>query len=218
MLEKFINDLVSVVNFLSPRRIQRIKKILNNKTDYVAVVLDDINQPHNATAVLRSFEAFGFLNVYVVEKRSIFKPVKGISNSAEKWIFIKRFKDYDECYQELKKNGYKLCITTPYDENKKTITPENFSFDSKLAVVIGNEVEGVSEYFKERADIFMSIKTYGFVESLNLSVACGIIMYELRKKLENEKIDFRLNQLKKAEIFSKWIYKSISFTKLKGGE
>jgi len=218
MIEGFIKNFVDFINFLSPRRISRIKKVLDNKSDFVALVLDDINQPHNASAVLRSFEAFGFINVYVVEKKAKFMPVKGISNSAEKWLIIKKFKDYEECYNKLKKEGYRICVTVPYEKEKNIVTPQSISLDKKIAIVIGNEMDGVGDFFKGKADLFMSIKTVGFVESLNLSVACGIIMYELRKKLEEGNVNFYLSPFKKTEIFSKWLYKSIPFiSRIKGG-
>ena len=213
MFEDFIKNFVNFINFISPRRIQRIRKVLDKKSDFICIVLDNINQPHNVSAVLRSFEALGFINVYVVEKNASFKPVKGISNSAEKWLVIKKFKDYNECYDELKNKGYRICVTVPYDETKNTTTPAEVSLTEKIAIIIGNEIEGVSNFFKEKADIFMSIKTYGFVESLNLSVACGIIIYELRKRIEESDRKFYLDSISKSKIFSKWIYNSLHFIK-----
>lgn len=204
-----IEKIATISRFLSPSRISRFLKNIKNRTDFITIVIDDIYQPHNASAVLRTCDAFGLSDVYVIEGSNKFTPVKGISQSAEKWLCIKRFKDRQECYNELITNGYKICIATP--PNEDSIYLDDFEIDDKIAIVIGSEMEGVSEFFREKADYFLSIKMYGFVESFNLSVACAIILYEMRKKLEKSNINWHISPIKKGKILWDWMRGSVYF-------
>ncbi len=210
MIESFIKGIAALSKFLAPRRLKKITYNIKERTDFITVVLDDIYQIHNASAVLRSCDAFGILDVYVVENKNKFQPAKGISNSADKWLNIKKFSNYDECYKELKDNDYKICVTVPPSEN--SVFLDDFEIKEKIAIVIGSEVSGVSDFFKEKADMFLSIKMRGFVESLNLSVSTGIILYEFRKKLENSNIDWRLSPVKKSKTIYKWFKKTVYFS------
>lgn len=207
---EFVKSLSILANFLSPSRIRKFSSNLKNRTDFITIVVDDIYQGHNASAVLRSCDAFGLVELYVVEGKNKFSPVKGISQSAEKWLEIKRFTNQRDCYNELKRNGYKICVAIPPSE--KSVYIDEFSFDEKIAVIVGSEMEGVSDFFKERADIFLSIRMYGFVQSFNLSVASALILYELRRKLHISDIDWHLPPLKKASLFYKWMKKSVYFS------
>lgn len=205
----FIKNILKLSQFLSPNRIRKFSSNLKNRTDFITIVIDDIYQGHNASAVLRSCDAFGLIDVYVVEKSNKFSPIKGISQSAEKWLSIKKFSNHKDCYDELKRNDYKICVAIPPSED--SIYIDEFEFNEKIAVVVGSEMEGVSDFFKERADIFLSIRMYGFVESFNLSVASALILYELRRKLESSKIKWHLNPIKKGKILYDWLHKSVYF-------
>ena len=206
---EFIKNFSILASFLSPSRIRRFASNIKNRTDFITVVVDNIYQGHNASAVLRSCDAFGLVDVYVVESKNKFTPVKGISQSAEKWIEIKRFSNPIDCYNELKRNGYKVCVAIPPSDQSVYI--EDLDVDEKIAFVVGSEMEGVSDFFLENADMFVSIRMYGFVESLNLSVACAIILYEMRRKLDSSGVDWRLSPLKKGTLFYKWMRRSVYF-------
>lgn len=206
---EFVKNIVKLTQFLSPRRIKKFSSNLKNRTDFITVVIDDIYQGHNASAVLRSCDAFGLVDIYVVEKSNKFSPIKGISQSAEKWLTIKKFLTHEECYEELKKNGYRICVAVPPAEN--SVYLDEFEFDEKIAVVVGSEMEGVSDFFKEKAEIFLSIRMYGFVESFNLSVASALILYELRKKLDKANINWHISPIKRGKILYNWLRKSVNF-------
>lgn len=210
MIEKILNGISFFARFLNPSRLRTLSLKIKNRTDFITIVVDDIYQPHNASAVLRSCDAFGIVDVYVVEQKGRFEIVKGISNSAEKWLNIKRFKDYESCYKELRENNYKICVSSQFSRN--SISLYDFKVREKLAIVIGSEMKGVSDFFKERADYFLTIPMKGFVESLNLSVAAGIILYELRKKLEESDIDYTLSPILKSRLFYNWVKKDIPYS------
>lgn len=206
---EIVKGLSLLATFLSPSRIRKFASNIRKRTDFITVVVDDIYQGHNASAVLRSCDAFGLVDVYVVEGKNRFSPVKGISQSAEKWLEIKRFSNPKDCYDELKRNGYKVCVAVPPSE--KSIYVDEFNPDEKVAIVVGSEMGGVSDFFMENAEVFLSIRMYGFVESFNLSVASAIILYELRKKIELGNVDWYLPPLKKAAVMYRWMRRSVYF-------
>ncbi len=203
-----LKNISLLAEFLSPSRIKKFASNLKNRTDFITVVIDDVYQPHNASAVLRSCDAFGLCEVYVIEDKYKFTPVRGISQSAEKWLEIKRFSTRQSCYDELIYKGYKICVAVPPSNN--SVFLDEFEPDGKIALVIGGEMNGVSDFFMERAEIFLSIKMFGFVESLNLSVAAAIMLYDLRRKIE-KRGDWSLSALKKSKIFYRWMKKSVYF-------
>lgn len=205
----FLKNISVLAQFLSPKRIKKFSSNLRNRTDFLTVVIDDIYQSQNASAVIRSCDAFGLSDIYVIEDKNKFVPVKGISQGVEKWLNIKKFSDRQKCYDELLNEGYEICVAVPPCE--KTVYIDEFEPEGKIAVVVGAEMSGVSDFFMQKADRFISIKMYGFVESFNLSVASSIILYELRKKIEKSDFDWRLSPIKKAKVFYRWMKKSVYF-------
>ncbi|KKQ30734.1 MAG: tRNA methyltransferase [Candidatus Shapirobacteria bacterium GW2011_GWE1_38_10] len=164
-------------------RQEKIKKIINNRQEGV-IVLENIADPHNAAAVWRTADAFGFQKIYLVySKEKIINPKrigKASSSSANKWLSFKIFKNIDECYQELKKDGYKIYATVLDKEAKKI--SDNRYLGKKIAIVLGNEHRGLSEEAIKGADVKVYIPMKGMVQSLNISVTAAILMYEVDRQ------------------------------------
>lgn len=158
-------------------------KIINNRQEGV-IVLENIADPHNAAAVWRTADAFGFQKIYLVySKEKIINPKrigKASSSSANKWLSFKIFKNIDECYQELKKDGYKIYATVLDKEAKKI--SDNRYLGKKIAIVLGNEHRGLSEEAIKGADVKVYIPMKGMVQSLNISVTAAILMYEVDRQ------------------------------------
>jgi len=164
-------------------RQSKIIKMINNRQEGV-IVLENIADEHNAAAVWRSADAFGFQKidlVFSVEKSFNPKKVgKKSSASANKWLSFKTFKSINECYKELKNEGYKIYATV-LDEDSKNLQSTIFSL-RKIALVFGNEHRGLSEEAIKGADEKIYIPMRGMVQSLNLSVSAGILMYEVSRQ------------------------------------
>lgn len=164
-------------------RQSKIIKMINNRQEGV-IVLENIADEHNAAAVWRSADAFGFQKIYLVfsvEKSFNPKKVgKKSSASANKWLSFKTFKSINECYKELKNEGYKIYATV-LDEDSKNLQSTIFSL-RKIALVFGNEHRGLSEEAIKGADEKIYIPMKGMVQSLNLSVSAGILMYEVSRQ------------------------------------
>jgi len=170
-------------------RQSKIIKMINNRQEGV-IVLENIADEHNAAAVWRSADAFGFQKIYLVfsvEKSFNPKRVgKKSSASANKWLSFKTFKSINECYKELKNEGYKIYATVLDEEARKIPAKagrrETRFEKKKIALVFGNEHRGLSEEAIKGADEKIYIPMRGMVQSLNLSVTASILMYEVSRQ------------------------------------
>ena len=160
-------------------RNQKIDRVMKNRHEGI-IVLEDIHDPHNAAAVWRSADCFGFGKIYIIfDQEKVFNPKKvgsASSSSANKWLDFEIFKSTAECYQKLKKDGYKIYVTV-LDKEAKDLKKTKFS-GVKNAIVLGNEHRGVSQAAIDGADEKIYIPMQGMVQSLNLSVTAGILMWE----------------------------------------
>ncbi len=198
--------------FVTQERLTLFDKVLNERTNYITVVLEDIFQPQNASAVLRSCDCFGIQNVHVIENRNEFTVDKEVSLGSSKWLDI--FK-YDKeknnsltAIKSLKEQGYRIIATTPH--TKDQLLPEFDLQKGKAALVFGSELPGVSEIIMNEADEFLKIPMYGFTESFNISVSAALVLYEMSNRLRE--IDdgiWRLSDADRTNIKLKWIKSTI---------
>jgi len=169
-------------------RKQKIQKIMSARQSGCVVVVEDISDPHNAGAVIRTAEAFGISEVWLIfNEGKTFNPRKVGDKSAShanKWIKFKKFKSSRECIEVLRKNGYEIVVTALVP-NVESIYSASFKND-KIALFFGNEHSGLSLETIEAADRRVSIPMRGMVQSLNISVTAGIVMYEVvRQRMED---------------------------------
>jgi len=168
----------------------RVEKIARVKKDRHGgiVVLQDIHDPHNAAAVWRSCDAFGFGKVYLIfEQEATFNPKKvgkASSSSANKWLDFEIFKSTAECFKKLKEQGYTI-YGTVLDQEAKDLSLSDLRCQKKIALVFGNEHRGLTGEAVKLCDEKIYIPMVGMVQSLNLSVTAGICMWEyVRQKVE----------------------------------
>ncbi len=197
-----------LTNLLTNERKNKLLEKVKKRTRFLTVVIEDVYQPHNASAILRTCDAFGVQDVYVIEKENKFQPNRGVSLGAEKWLNIYTSKNPQEIYRTLKIKGYKITATIPPDKKYPYQTLPEFKPKEKLALVFGSELEGLSRFWLEKADLYLTIPMYGFVESFNISVSVAIILYDLVHKLKNKK-EFYLSSNEREEILIYWLKKEI---------
>lgn len=160
---------------VTTERLQRLERVVEARTDALAVVLDRIADPHNSSAVLRSAEAFGVQNVHAIVGEHGFMAARGVAKGTERWLDVLRYESAAGCARQLKAEGYEIYVAAmgghaSLDDLKRI---------PKLAVAFGNEHRGVSQELREVADGTFSIPMRGFVESLNVSVAAAITIQTL---------------------------------------
>lgn len=196
--------------FLTDKRKSTFQKVLAERTKHFTVVLEDIYQPHNASAVVRTCDIFGVQDLHVIENRYINRVSKYVTKGAQKWITTKRYKtDGDNttnCLNKLKKEGYQIIATSPHADASLL---QDFNIDNKTAFVFGAEATGISDTVKENADGFLKIPMVGFTESFNISVAAAIILQEVTTRLKTSNIKWQLSSLEKETLYLQWIKETI---------
>ena len=187
------------------------EELIQKRTKYLTVVLENIYQPLNASAVLRSCDCFGIQDVHVIENYNEFKPDREVAMGASNWLTVNRY-DVNEnntldCIQSLKNKGYRIVATSPHNSQTDLI---NFDLSKgKTALFFGTELEGLSDVVLENADEHLHIPMYGFTESFNLSVSAAICLYEMRMKMEKENIKWQLTEDEKNQVLLNWLRYSI---------
>ncbi len=166
--------------FKSERRLNKIRNTLKQRQFDLKVVLENIHDPHNVSAIFRTCDAVGIPKaslVYTIEKFP--KIGKKSSASAFKWVDKEKFKSIEECYSSLRKNGFKIFASSLCEDSKSIY---DLDLSDKIAIVLGNEHRGVSEEAAQLADERIMIPMFGMVQSLNVSVAAAIILYEAARQ------------------------------------
>lgn len=197
---------------VTAERLALYNKIIESRTNYITVVLEDIFQAQNASAVLRTCDCLGIQNIHVIENRNRFQVDTEVSMGSSKWITLNSYRKNKnntlEAIQSLKKNGYRIVATSPHT-NDIELPDFNIS-KGKIALVFGSELPGISETVTKEADEFLKIPMFGFTESFNISVSAAIILHHLTEKLRNsESIDWHLTEDEKVEIKLQWIKNTV---------
>ncbi len=169
---------------MEQKRVNRITQVVNKRQGGIIIVLEDIHDPHNAAAILRTCDAMGIQNVwFIFEKETPYNPKrvgKATSSSANKWLDFRIFKSSDECITELKKQTYRIIVTALTDQS---ISLQDYACtEKKVALIVGNEHRGASEEMLQSADVVLKIPMMGFVQSLNVSVATAIVLWEITRQ------------------------------------
>ncbi len=184
-----------------------MEQVLAQRTRFMTVVLEDIFKPHNASAVLRTCDCFGVQDVHVIEKVNAYKVNPFVTRGASKWVDLHKYHNKEgsavkDCFSILKEKGYKIYGTSPL---QGSISIHDLEPDEKIALVFGNEHEGISDEVQRSVDGLVHIPMLGFTESFNISVAASISLYELVKKVgKYEHPDFYLTEEEKQILRMKW--------------
>jgi tRNA (guanosine-2'-O-)-methyltransferase len=191
-------------------------EVLDMRTRYLTIVLEDIYQPQNASAVIRTCDCFGIQDLYIIENKNKYKTNPDVTLGSAKWVNTLKFKKRNanntlDCITDLKSKGYKIIATSPHEND---VNLDDLSLDTKTALFMGNEKEGISDEVIKHADGFMKIPMSGFTESLNISVSAAICIHHLVQKLWNSPINWKLTEQEKEEIKLKWIKKIIKKAEL----
>ncbi len=194
---------------ISENKIDMFNEIAAKRTNHLTVVLENIYQEHNASAVLRTCDCFGIQQLHAIEKNNKYQVQRDIARGAGRWVDLTNYTSETptmDCLNELKKKGYTIVATTPHE---KEISLNELPLNNKIALVFGTEGEGISDQVKAQADHFVKIPMYGFTESFNVSVSVALTLQHLRNRLETEKVDFLMNDEEQTKLKIKWCTKII---------
>jgi tRNA (guanosine-2'-O-)-methyltransferase len=201
--------------FMTDRRNELFRNIASQRTRYITVVLEDIFQSHNASAVLRSCECFGIQDVHLIENRYTYELNPDIALGSWKWLTLNRHSDNPDntisCLNKLKSEGYRIVATTPHELDT---TPQKLDLAiGKVALVFGTELEGLSDNALSIADEFLKIPMVGFTESLNISVSAALLIHHLTEKLRNSTIKWQMEENEVTALLLQWMRNSIKMSK-----
>lgn len=186
-------------------------RLIQERTDYVTIVLEDLFQSHNQSAVMRSADCYGIQNVHLIENRNSYNPSSTVSQGAREWLAIHRHTELKDNTQatihELKAAGYRIIATTPHTNDM--LVDDLDLTKGKMAFFFGTELTGLSPQVIEQADEYIKVPMFGFTESLNVSVCAAIVMYSVMQRLRKGGPDWQLNDEKKYEVLLQWYRKSI---------
>jgi tRNA (guanosine-2'-O-)-methyltransferase len=162
---------------MTPERLQRLTQVLDKRQNDLTIVLENVFDPHNISAVMRTADAVGIQEISVLNSRIGLHKKWGAksSSSAAKWLSIKQYSDPVACFTELRRK-YKLILTTHL--STEAVSLYQIDFTQSIALVFGNEHDGVSEEIRNMADGNFIIPQVGIIRSLNISVACAVSLYE----------------------------------------
>ena len=160
---------------LLPRRFERLKSVLNKRISDLTVLIENVEKPHNLSAIIRSCDAVGVLEAYAIFNKEKCLTFNSTAQGSQKWVKVNQYKETTEAIKVLKKKGFKLYGT---NLNPKSIDYRKCNFNGPTAFVLGAEKWGISEEATNLVDKHIHIPMRGMVESLNVSVAASALLFE----------------------------------------
>lgn len=196
--------------FLSVSRIERFKQVIAQRTKHATVVLEDIYQSQNASAVMRTCECLGVQDFYVIEQKHKYNVNKQVVRGANKWTNVHKFSKHEDntkaCLESLKIKGYQIAVTLP-GEDAVPIT--ELDVERPTAFVFGTEKFGASETAIAMSDVKVTIPMYGFTESYNVSVSVAICLFHFLNETKKKNVRWTLPEQEQEELLHEWTKRAI---------
>jgi len=190
---------------MTPERATKINKVLEKRQNDLTVIIENVTDPHNIAAVMRTCDAVGISEIFVLNTKINNHKRFGTrsSSSAQKWMHTHQFTDMQECLSVVRKK-YNRIYATHLGEESKSIYEMNFT--EPIALVFGNEKRGVSDEIRALCDGNFIIPQVGMISSLNISVACAVTIYEAfrQKDVQNHYEKRKLTPSEKDSLFDYW--------------
>ncbi len=189
------------------KRNELMDKVLKDRTRYITVGLENIYQPHNASAVLRSCDCFGIQDVHIIENEYQYEFNPQVSLGSAQWLTLHRYNttanNTPACLAQLKKEGYRLVATTPDD---RAVSIHDFDVTKgKFALLFGTEKFGLTPEACDMADEFIRIPMYGFTESFNISVSVSLCLFHFTERIRRENLDWELSDEDQLDVYLNWL-------------
>ena len=201
----------ALIPFLSDERMARFEMVLSKRTRHLSVVLENIYQSRNASAVMRTCDGMGIQDVHIIENVNPWEFNRHVSKGTPSWLTLHRYKSEADptaaCIEKLRKQGMRIAVTSPH---VKGFDITDLPIDEPLGLVMGTEWKGVSERMLDCADYHVAIPMHGFAESLNISVAAAIALHELTHRLRQMPKDkWQLSPVEKNTLRAEWAMKTV---------
>jgi len=196
--------------FVSENKRALFDRIAHERTRHVTVVMEDIYQPHNASAVVRTCDLLGVQDIHIIENRNKYTVNPDVTLGSSKWIDMHRYREQTDnslaCMRALKAKGYRIVATTPRADS---ITPHSIPLDAPLAFCFGTELTGLSDVVLQHADIQLRIPMHGFTESYNISVSAAITLFTVMERLRASDLHWRMGDAELIALKLLWARKTV---------
>lgn len=206
-LEWYLARIEYLAGFMTSGREQVLRRVVADRTRYMAVCMENTYYAHNASALVRHCDAFGVQDIYAVESLCKFDPSTDVVRGSDQWVTLRRHRSTAGAVDAMKAAGYRIIATTPH---RGDVAPEDFDVAAgPFALVFGTEKEGISDEIVAAADGFLRIPMWGFVESLNVSASAAILIYMLSQRVRTSCPGWRLTEHERAELLFRWMTRSL---------
>ena len=195
-----------LLGFVTERKNELFAEKVAQRTKHLTVVVENLYQDHNFSAVMRSADCFGIQDVHVIENSYSYRVNDEISLGASQWVNVHRHRGHGNntvaCIQQLKQQGYVIAATTPHNND---VDLEVYDIDRPTALLFGTEKEGLTPDALALADVYVKVPMVGFTESLNISVCAAVCMHHLTWKMRQSGIHWQLSESDKWNVLYTWV-------------
>jgi tRNA (guanosine-2'-O-)-methyltransferase len=190
---------------ITPNKVGLFEKIAPQRSRHLLVGLENIQQDHNASAIMRTMDCLGFQELHLIEKNNNYQFQRDIALGAARWLDVMQHQQEPEpvldSIAHLRQKGYRIVATSPHI---KASTPQNIDLTQPIALYFGAEKHGISEELSANADAFLHIPMHGFTESFNLSVSAALVLSAMRTRLEASSMNWLLSPEAQTELKISW--------------
>ena len=201
------NDFVlaEFYKIITPNKVSMFERIAPQRSRHLVVGLENIQQDHNASAIMRTMDCLGFQELHLIEKNNTYAFQRDIALGAARWLDVIQHQNPPEPIFDgidlLKRQGYKIVATTPHH---KAFTPQTLDLTQPIALFFGAEKYGISEELLHGADALLHIPMHGFTESFNLSVSAALVLNALRTRLATSSLEWLLSKEDQTRLKISW--------------
>lgn len=187
--------------YVTENKQTKIEAALRERTRHVTILLEEIYQPHNASACLRNCDCLGVQDVHIVENRNQYRPNNQISMGSTKWLSLHRYHQTSSAIETLRTRGYRIVATTP---NHEGYDPVTLPLDKPVALLFGTEERGLTDEAIAAADDYLCLPMYGFTQSYNISVTVALTLSRIAERLRQSDLDWGLSEEEKTKVTLDW--------------
>lgn len=199
-----MTELEELYKLISENKKQKIENISKERTYHITVVLENITNTKDISAVLRTCECFGIQNIHIIDTIGNNKINIGVAMGSFKWLNINYYNNVNDCINYLKNNQYDI-VAMSHKNNDSLL--EEININNKFAICIGSEENGLSEKFLNLSNYISKIPIYGNSESYNISSSAGISIYSIIRRLKSSDINWKLDNNQLLELKTNWVKK-----------
>lgn len=183
--------------YVSENKKEKIARVLEDRTRHISLLLEDLYQPHNASACLRSSECLGIQDIHIIETKHEYRPNNDVALGSSKWLTLHRYHQTSSCLDTLRTRGYHLVATSPDADGYDLKT---LPLDRPVALLFGTEEKGLKPETLAAAESTLRLPMYGFTQSFNISVTVAMTLSRLVERLRESDIQWKLSEEEKQDI------------------